>query len=153
MSRVTGENVEGLIASVNGQLEAEIGPENVYQKALVEGSLNKQTKEEIQDAFRRAQKAYEMATQSLFKDVSGYNFDSCQQALASPVGLKDLQDFTLKFLARERRQVQRKDGFYEFLAPDTLRNEGLSERYKAVTLDRATAIRNPQAEFFWLPLR
>jgi hypothetical protein len=150
LSKVTGESVEELVGSLNGQLEAEIEPEDIYKKALVEGTLNKQSKEEIQEAVRRAQKAYEIATQSLFKDVSSYSFDSYQKALASPVGLKDLEDFTLKFLARERRQVQRKDGFYEFLTPDSLSDERLPERYKTVTFDRATAIRNSQAEFLAL---
>jgi superfamily II DNA or RNA helicase len=150
LGRVTGESMEELIASLNGQLEAEIEPEDIYKKALVEGTLNKQTKEEIQEAVRRAQKAYEIATQSLFKDVSSYSFDSYQKALASPVSLKDLEDFTLRFLARERRQVQRKDGFFEFLTPDSLGEYKLPERYKTVTFDRAMAIRNSQAEFFAL---
>jgi superfamily II DNA/RNA helicase len=150
LSKVTGESVEELVGSLNGQLEAEIEPEDIYKKALVEGTLNKQTKEEIQEAVRRAQKAYEIATQSLFKDVSSYSFDTFQKALASPVSLRDLEDFTVKFLARERRQVQRKDGFYEFLTPDSLSDESLPERYKAVTFDRATAIRNSQAEFLAL---
>jgi superfamily II DNA or RNA helicase len=150
LSTVTGESVEELIASLNGQLEAEIDPEDIYTKALVEGTLNKQTKEEIQEAVRRAQKAYEIATQSLFKDVSSYSFDSYQKALASPVSLKDLEGFTLKFLSRERRQVQRKDGFYEFLIPEEMKGGGLGERYRMVTFDRATAIRNSQAEFFAL---
>ena len=87
----------------------------------MDGTLNKQTKEEIQAAIRRAQEAFEIATQSLFKDASSYSFDSYQKALASPVNLKDLEDFTLKFLARERRQVQRKDGFYEFLTPEAMK--------------------------------
>jgi hypothetical protein len=147
LSKVTGESVEELVGSLNGQLEAEIEPEDIYKKALVEGTLNKQSKEDIQEAVRRAQKAYEIATQSLFKHVSSYSFDSYQKALASPVSLRDLEDFTLKFLGRERRQVQRKDGFYEFLTPDSLGDERLPERYKTVTFDRATAIRNSQAEF------
>src|SRR5271157_2975294 len=75
---------------------------------------------------------------------------STRNELASPVGLKDLEDFTLKYLARERRQVQRKDGFVEFLTPESLRDKKLPERFKSVTFDRATAIRNSQAEFFAL---
>jgi hypothetical protein len=150
LSRVTGEDAEELIASLNGELGAEFEPDKIYTKALVEGSLNKQTKEEIQDAVKRAQKAYEIATQSLFKDVSSYSFDSYQKQLASPLGLKDLEEFTLKYLARERRQVQRKDGFYEFLTPEKLLEQGLDERFKMVTFDRATAIKNSQAEFFAL---
>ena len=150
LQQVTGEDPEELIASLNWQLETEIEPDEIYKRTLVEGTLNKQTKEEIQEAVRRAQKAFEIATQSLFKDVSSYSFDSYQKALASPVSLKDLEDFTLKFLARERRQVQRKDGFYEFLTPEGMKETGLDERYRMVTFDRATAIRNSQAEFLAL---
>src|SRR5271157_559312 len=150
LQQVTGENPEELIASLNWQLETEIDPDDIYKRALVDGTLNKQTKEEIQAAVRRAQKAFEIATQSLFKDASSYSFDSYQKALASPVSLKDLEDFTLKFLARERRQVQRKDGFYEFLTPEAMKETGLEERYRMATFDRATAIRNSQADFLAL---
>jgi superfamily II DNA/RNA helicase len=148
LQQVTGEDPEELIASLNGQLDAEIEPDAIYKRALVEGTLNKQTREEIQEAVRRAQKAYEIATQSLFRDVSSYSFDKYEKELASPVGLKDLEDFTLRYLGRERRQIQRKDGLLEFLTPESLRDMKLQERFKAVTFDRAKAIRNPQTEFF-----
>jgi hypothetical protein len=148
LGKVTGEDAEELIASLNGQLEAdEIAPDEIYKKALVEGTLNKQTKEEIRQAVERAQEAYQIATTSLFRDTSSYSFDSYQRDLASPVELKDLEAFALNFLTRERRQVQRKDGFLEFLTPEVLQKEGLPERYKSATFDRPAAIRNPQAEF------
>ena len=150
LRQVTGEDPEELVASLNGQLETEIEPDAIYKRALVEGTLNKQTKEEIQEAVRRAQQAYEIATQSLFRDVSSYSFDKYQRELASPVGLKDLEDFTLKYLARERRQVQRKDGYLEFLTPESLQKMKLPERFRLGTFDRSTAIRNPHAEFFAL---
>jgi len=113
----------------------------------VEGTLNKQSKEEIRQAVERAQEAYQIATTSLFRDTSSYSFDSYQRELASPVDLKDLEEFTLKLLAKERRQVQRKDGFLEFLTPESLRSKDVPERFKMVTFDRPTAIRNAQAEF------
>jgi len=150
LQAVTGEDPEELIASLNGELGAEIEPDDIYKRALVEGTLNKQTKEEIQEAVRRAQQAYEIATQSLFRDVSSYSFDKYQKELASPVGLKNLEDFTLKYLGRERRQVQRRDGLYEFLTPEALQEYRLQERYKTVTFDRSVAIKNPQAQFFAL---
>ncbi len=110
LGKVTGEDAEELIASLNGQLEAdEIAPDEIYKKALVEGTLKRE--------------------------------------LASPVDLKDLEEFTLKLLAKERRQVQRKDGFLEFLTPESLRSKDMPERFKMVTFDRPTAIRNAQAEF------
>jgi superfamily II DNA or RNA helicase len=148
LSKVTGEDLEELLGSLNGQLEAEIEPEEIYKRALVEGTLNKQTKNEIKEAVARAQKAYEIATTSLFRDCSSYNFDHYRKDLASPVTLKDLEEFTLKFLSRERRQVQRKDGSLEFLAPDSLRKLGVDERYRNVTFDRGKAIRDSGAEFF-----
>jgi superfamily II DNA or RNA helicase len=148
LGRVTGEDTEEVIASLNGQLEAEIDPDEIYKRALVEGTLNKQSKEEIKEAVERAQEAYRIATTSLFKDISSYSFDSYRKDLASPVGLKDLEEFTLAFLARERRQVQRKDGLLEFLTPEALLGDGLEERYKSVTFDRGTAIQNSQAQFF-----
>ncbi|HEV2196756.1 MAG TPA: helicase-related protein [Candidatus Acidoferrum sp.] len=147
LSRVTGEDAEELVASLNGQLETEVDPEEIYKRALVEGTLNKQSKEEIKQAVERAQEAYRIATTSLFKDISSYSFDSYKRDLASPVGLKDLEQFTLNFLIRERRQIQRKDGFLEFLTPEVLQQDGLPERYRAATFDRQTAIRNPQSEF------
>jgi len=149
LSKVTAEDAEELIASLNGQLEAdEIDPEAIYTRALVEGTLNKQTKEEIREAVERAQQAYKIATTSLFRDTSSYSFDTYKRDLASPVGLRDLEAFTLNFLSRERRQIQRKDGFVEFLTPEVLQKaEGLLERYKSATFDRATAIKNPHAEF------
>ena len=147
LGKVTGEDAEELIASLNGQLEAEIAPDEIYKKALVEGTLNKQSKEEIRQAVERAQEAYQIATTSLFRDTSSYSFDSYQRELASPVGLKDLEEFTLKLLAKERRQVLRKDGFLEFLTPESLRSKDLPERYKMATFDRPTAIQNAQAEF------
>jgi len=109
--------------------------------------LNKQSKEEIRQAVERAEEAYRIATTSLFKDISSYSFDSYKRDLASPVELKDLEEFTQRFITRERRQLQRKDGFLEFLTPDVLQKEGLPERYKSATFERATAIRNPQSEF------
>jgi superfamily II DNA or RNA helicase len=147
LSKVTGEDEEELVASLNGQLEAEIAPDEIYKKALVEGTLNKQSKEEIRQAVERAQEAYQIATTSLFRDISSYSFDSYKRDLASPVGLNDLEAFTLNFLTRERRQIQRKEGFLEFLTPEVLQEKGLEERYKLATFDRATAIRNPQSEF------
>jgi hypothetical protein len=88
------------VRSLNWQLETEIEPDEIYKRALVDGTLNKQTKEEIQAAVRRAQEAFEIATQSLFKDASSYSFDSYQKALASPVNL-------MSAIAGPRLTVQR----------------------------------------------
>ena len=62
LQQVTGEDPEELIASLNWQLETEIEPDEIYKQALVDGTLNKQTKEEILEAVKRAQKAFEIAT-------------------------------------------------------------------------------------------
>jgi hypothetical protein len=67
IGKVTGEDAEELLASLNCRLEPEIDPEDIYKRALVEGTLNKQSKEEIKQAVERAEEAYRIATTSLFK--------------------------------------------------------------------------------------
>jgi len=64
--------------------------------------------------------------------------------------LADLQKFTLTFLGHHRRQVQRKDEFFEFLTPDVLKPFGLPERYDTITFDREVAIKRSDAEFMAL---
>ena len=126
-----------------------IRPE-IYQRALVEGNLNKQTQKEIAEAVERARRAYEIATQSLFRDVSSYSFDNYRRELASDLTLDDLQTFTERFLGQHRRQLQRKGAFFEFLVPDVLRSAELPERLRNATFDRELAIRRPDAEFLAL---
>jgi superfamily II DNA or RNA helicase len=150
ISKVTGEDPEEIKGTLSGQLESEIDPSKIYQRALVEGNLNKQTQKEIAEAVERAKRAYEIATRSLFRDVSSYSFDKYQRELASDLSLADLQRFSERFLAKERRQLQRKDRFLEFLVPDVLRPWGLPERYRVATFERELAIRRTDAEFLAL---
>ena len=124
LATVTGEDPEEIKGTLNGQLESEIDPRHVYQRALVEGNLNKQTQKEIAEAVERAKRAYEIATRSLFRDVSSYSFDSYRRELATDLTLDDLRTFTERFLTRHRRQLQRKEPFVEFLTPDVLRHPG-----------------------------
>ena len=100
--------------------------------------------------MERAKRAYEIATRSLFRDVSSYSFDSYRRELASDLTLDDLQAFTERFLARHRRQLQRKESFLEFLTPDVLRTPELPERVRNATFDRELAIQRPDAEFLAL---
>jgi hypothetical protein len=131
-------------------LESEIDPTRIYQRAMVEGNLNRQTKEEINQAVIRAQRAYEIATESLFRDASSYSFDQYRRELKSDLTLADLQRFTERFMAKHRRQVQARDEFVEFLTPDVLKGFGLRERYRVATFDRDLAISRPDAEFLAL---
>ncbi len=82
IAKVTGEDPEEIKASLNGQLESEIDPSKIYQRAFVDGNLNKQTQKDIAEAVERAKRAYEIATQSLFRDCSSYSFDKYQRELA-----------------------------------------------------------------------
>ncbi|HXG65172.1 MAG TPA: helicase-related protein [Blastocatellia bacterium] len=150
LAAVTGEDLEEIKGALNGQLESEIDPTKIYRRAMVEGDLNKQTQKEISEAVERARKAYEIATQSLFRDVSSYSFDNYRRELASELTLADLQTFTESFLTKHRRQLQRKGPFLEFLVPDALKAFGLPERYRAATFDRQLAITRPDAEFLAL---
>jgi ERCC4-related helicase len=150
LAKVTGENLEEIRATLNGQLDSEIDPRRIYQRALVEGDLNRQTQKEIAEAVERAKRAYEIATRSLFRDVSSYSFDSYRRELASDITLDDLRGFTERFLTRHRRQLLRKEPFIEFLVPDVLRRRELQERYRNATFDRELAIQRPDAEFLAL---
>lgn len=147
LAQVTGEIWEEIKGTLNGQLESEIDPTKIYKRALVEGNLNKQTQQEIAEAVERAKRAYEIATQSLFRDVSSYSFDSYQRELASELTLGDLEKFTERFLANHRRQLQKKGDFVEFLVPDVLKPYELHDRYREATFDRELAIRRNDAQF------
>lgn len=150
LGKVTGEHWEDIKGTLNGQLESEIDPQKIYQRALVEGNLNKQTQKEIAEAVERARRAYEIATQSLFRDVSSYSFDHYKRELASDLTLDDLHRFTECFLAKHRRQLQRQDRFLEFLVPDVLEPFGLPQRYRTATFDRELAIERSDADFLAL---
>ena len=147
IAKVTGEDPEDIKGTLNGQLESEIDPAKVYQRALVEGNLNKETQKEIQEAVTRARRAYEIATESLFRDVSSYSFDNYRRELATDLTLADLQKFAEQFLSRNRRQMQKKADFLDFIVPDILKPFGLPERYRLATFDRQTAIKRPDAHF------
>jgi ERCC4-related helicase len=147
---VTGENREDIMGTLNGQLESEIDPTKIYRRALVEGDLNRQTQKEITDAVERAKRAYEIATQSLFRDVSSFSFNNYRKELASDLSLADLRAFSERFLSKHRRQVQQKDQFLEFIVPDVLEPFELPERYRSATFDREVAIRRTDAEFLAL---
>ena len=150
ISQVTGEDPEDIKTTLNGQLEEEINATEIYRRAFVEGDLNKQTQKEIAEAVQRAKRAYEIATQSLFRDVSSYSFDNYRKELASDLTLSDLSKFTERFLAKHRRNLQQRDPFVEFLVPDTLKSFGLPERYKNATFSRQLAIKRSDAEFLAL---
>ncbi len=150
ISQVTHEDPEDIKATLNGHLENEIDANKIYQRALVEGDLNRQTQQEINEAVKRAKQAYEIATQSLFRDVSSYSFDNYRRELASDLTLNDLSKFTERFLAKHRRQLQQKDSFLEFLVPEVLKPYELDERYKNATFNRQLAIKRTDAEFLAL---
>ncbi|HUL00266.1 MAG TPA: helicase-related protein [Nitrospirota bacterium] len=150
LAHITGENPDDIKGTLNGQLESEIDPAKIYKRALVEGNLNKQTQQEIADAVERAKRAFEIATQSLFRDVSSYSFDNYRRELASELTLNDLQRFTERFLAKHHRQLQHKGDFLEFLVPDILKQYELPERYREGTFDRALAIKRNDAQFLAL---
>jgi superfamily II DNA or RNA helicase len=149
LAGVTGEDPEDIKASMLGQLETEVDYNAIYKRAIVEQDIE-QSKEEIDEGIKKAQLAYEIATNSLFKDVSGYSFPSYERELKTDVDLEALKEFTERFLQHHHRQVQKKDGLMEFLTPDILRGPGIEDRYSKVTFDRKAAIDNPALTFFAL---
>jgi len=150
IAAVTGEDPEEITGTLNGQLEIEIDPAKIYQRAIVDGTLNKQSQKEIAEAVERAKRAYEIATQSLFRDVSSYSFDNYKRDIATDLTLDDLRQFFETFLSMHKRQIQRKGSFFEFLVPDLLKAQGLPDRYNNATFDRELAIRRTDAEFMAL---
>ena len=150
LAKVTGEEPEDIIAAMLGQLEGEIDYNEIYKRTLVEGSLE-QSQKEIDDGIKRAQRAYEIATQSLFRNVASYSFDRYAQHLRSGVGLAELGELAERFLKAQRRVVKRADdGSLEFLTPDGIRSRAVKERYSRATFNRELAIRDPSVEFLAL---
>lgn len=79
--------------------------------------------------------------------MSRYSFDNYRRELATDLTLGDLQRFTERFLVENRRQLQRKAPFVEFIVPDALKPYGLPERYRTATFDREVAIKRTDAGF------
>ena len=151
IAKVTGEDAQEIMATLNGQLESEIDPATIYQRALVEGDLNKQTKEEIAEAVARAKRAYEIATKSLFRDCSSYSFDKYQRELATDLTLDDVRHYAERFLSLNRRQLQKKGEFLEFIVPEALKAWELKiDCVQLATFDREQAIHRSDAEFLAL---
>jgi superfamily II DNA or RNA helicase len=149
LAGVTGEDPEDIKATMLGQLETEVDYNAIYKRAIVEQDIA-QSREEIEEGIRKAQLAYEIATNSLFKDVSGYSFPSYERELKTDVDLEALKEFTEHFLQYHHRQIQKKDMLLEFLTPDLLKGPGIEDRYSNVTFNRKAAIDNPALTFFAL---
>ena len=79
--------------------------------------------------------------------MSSYSFDKYKQDLATDLTLADLQHFTERFLAEHRRQLQKKDEFFEFLVPDVLEPLEAARKLSHATFDRESAIRRTDADF------
>jgi hypothetical protein len=86
----------------------------------------------------------------LFRDVSSYSFDSYSRELATDLSLDDLQRFTERFLTKNRRQLQYKEPFLEFIVPEMLKPFGLPERYRQATFNRDLAIKRNDSQFLAL---
>src|SRR5262249_25527629 len=149
LAGVTGEDPEDIKASMLGQLESEVDYNAIYKRAIVEQNIE-QSKEEIEEGVKKAQLAYEIATNSLFRDVSGYSFANYERELKADIDLEALKELTERFLQHHHRQVQKKDGLMEFLTPEDMRGPGIDERFTKVTFDRKAAIDNPDLTFFAL---
>ena len=132
-----------------GLFDEHLNYEKIYREGLAKGNI-KPSQEEIDKAAKKAEESYKIAYASLFsKDIAPFNPEHFKHEVQSPLTLEDVKAFVLKFVNREGRKViESDDGTFEFLLPDSLsEEEGLDRRYKKVTFDRATAIRNSEAEF------
>ena len=149
LSGVTGESSEEIEEGLLGLFEEHLNYEKIYRDGLAKGDI-KPSQEEIDEAVKKAEKSYEVAYSSLFsKDIAPFNPDRFKHEVQSPLTLEDVKTFVLEFVRHEGRKVtESEEGMFEFLLPDSLKGvEGLKRRYEKVTFDRATAIRNSEAEF------
>ena len=149
LSGVTGESSGEIEEGLLGLFEENLNYEKIYREGLAKGDI-KPSQREIDEAVRKAEKAYEIAYASLFsKDIAPFNPDRFRHEIQSILSLNDVKALVLEFVKREGRKVTEfKEGMFEFLLPDSLKGvEGLKHRYEKVTFDRAIAIRNPETEF------
>ena len=149
LSGVTGESSEEIKEGLLGLFDEHLNYERIYREGLAKNNI-KPSQKEIDEAVKKAEKSYEIAYASLFsKDIAPFNPERFKHEVQSPLTLEDVKAFVLKFVNRGGRKVtESDDGTFEFLVPGSLRGEeGLEQRYKKVTFDRAAAIRNSEAEF------
>ena len=149
LSGVTGESSGEIEEGLLGLFEENLNYEKIYREGLVKGDIEPSQKE-IDEAVRKAERAYEIAYASLFsKDIAPFNPDRFRHEILSILSLNDVKALVLEFVKREGRKVtESEEGMFEFLLPDSLKGvEGLKHRYEKVTFDRAIAIRNPETEF------
>jgi len=148
ISKVTHEDPEEIIATLNGQLETQFNPKKIYSRSLVEGTLNVQTQLELTEAIERAKRAYEIAASSLFKNVASFSFDEYKTELATDLTLNNLENLTTLFLKKHHRQIQEiDDKIVSFITPDILMQYQVNERFPSVTFDREKAIKRGDLEF------
>ena len=149
LSGVTGETPVEIEEGLLGLFDEHLNYEKIYRDGLAKGNIEP-SQQEIDEAVKRAEKSYKIASSSLFsKDIAPFNPDRFKHEVQSPLTLEDVKTFVLEFVRREGRKVTESgEGMFEFLLPDSLKGvEGLKRRYEKVTFDRAIAIRNSEAEF------
>ena len=152
LSGVTGETSSEIEEGLLGLFEEHLNYEKIYREGLAKGNI-KPSQREIDEAVKKAEKSYEIAYASLFsKDIAPFNPDRFKRDIQSPLALEDVETFVLDFVENEGRRVTKsEERMFEFLLPESLRAvQGLERRYEKVTFDRATAIRNSEAEFMAL---
>ncbi len=149
LSGVTGESSKEIEEGLLGLFDEHLNYEKIYREGLAKSNVRPSQKE-IDKAVKKAEESYQIAYASLFsKDITPFNPERFKHEIQSPLTLGDVKAFVLKFVNRGGRKVTESDDeTFEFLVPDSLREEeGLERRYKKVTFDRATATRNSEAEF------
>ena len=152
LAGVTGETVEEIEEGLLGLFDELLDYERVYRDGLAKGNL-KPSKAVIDEGIKNAERAYEIAYASLFsKDISPFNPERFKHDIQSPLTLEDVQGFVSEFVKRNGRNfTQSKDGTFEFLLPQCLKNaQGFEKRYNRVTFDRKEAIRHSELEFMAL---
>lgn len=146
MAQVTGEDVEDIKATLVGQMETQIDYNKVYVRAHVERTIA-QSNAEIRKGIEKAKRALEIARNDLFKDVSSYSFGQYRDHLHTDLSLAHVEDFTIRYLTKRRRQVRRENGVLRFLTPKELRERSaVPPRVEQATFHRELAMHNPNLQ-------
>jgi len=145
LSEVTGLVPADIRDQLLGFAQDFINYDKIFGDSLAKDST-KSSEEEIAEGIRRAEEAFRVAYETVFKHaVAPFNPDRFAKLVGKSLTLEDLRDWLDAWLkANGRRLMHRKDDdLYEFLLPDSLKHRvSAAERSVKGTFDRPKAMRD-----------
>ena len=146
LSEVTGLVPSDIRDQLLGFAQEFINYDKVFSDSLARSGL-RSSEQEIIEGIGRAEEAFELAYETIFKHaVAPFNPDRFKKLVGGSLTLEDLHKWLDAWLkANGRRLMHRKEeDLYEFLIPETIAH-GLSASARSVqgTFDRARNISDP----------